>query len=232
MCNMRLFYFIFIASTLYSCSPNVSSTNNYKQKINTHSTIAILPFDMALNLTKGQQNVLNEKDQALLSQSLSLDLQKKLYIMLLKYAQKHKLSVQIQTAEETLDKLSSNNIRFSDLHQPDKRFILKALAVDAVLEPHMVITQQGVAFSAVAPLPIPGGGSVGVTVRNLHIQFGVSVKDLSTDTAFWNYRNEQWYQAKNKIKKDKKEAANDFLEPLFLNVEDIFKAFIIKLPYR
>jgi hypothetical protein len=217
---------------LSACNPNISATSNYKQKINTHNTIAILPFDMVLNLTKGQQNIINEKDQALLSQTLSLDLQKKLYLMLLKYISKHRLGIQLQDVEETLDKLSGKNIRFNDLHQPDKTFILQALGVDAIFEPHMVITQQGVAFSGISPLPVPAGGFAGIDVRNLHIQFGVSVKDHSTDTAFWNYRNEQWYQAPNKIKKDKKEASNDFLEPLFLNLEDIFKAFIVKQPYN
>lgn len=226
---MNFFYLVVISGLLAGCSPNISATDNYKQKTRAHSSIAILPFDITLNLTKGQQQVINEADQAALSQSLSLDLQQKFYVMLLRYAQRHRIAVQVQPIEETLQRLSTNNIRFNDLHQPDKHFIIKALQVDAVLEPHMIISQKGVAFSGLVPLP---NGYAQVNVRNLYIAFGVSVKDQSTDTAFWNYRNEQWYQAANKIKKDKNKAANDFLEPLFLNIEDILKACIVKLPYR
>mgnify|MGYP000913346038 CR=1 FL=1 len=147
---MKVFYLLLIASLLTGCSPNISTTDNYQQKTKAHSTIAILPFDIRLNLTKGQQEVLSEQDQATLSQSLALNLQQKFYTMLLKYSQRHHLSVQVQPADETLERLSANNIRFSELRQPDKHFIIKALQVDAVLEPHMIISQTGVAFSGLA----------------------------------------------------------------------------------
>jgi hypothetical protein len=228
---MKIFWYFICILALFSCNQHITTTQSYKEKLTVHQSIAILPFDMTLNLTKGQQNVISEKDKAMLSQSLSIDLQKKLYYMLVKYAKKNKISVQVQNVDETLDKLSAKNIRFNDLHNANKTALLQVLGVDAIMDPKMSITQQGVAFSGIFPAPLPLLGFGTVDVSNLHIDFGVSVKDFSVDTAIWKYQAGQWYQAANKIKKNKKEASNNFLEPLFLNVDDIFKAFLAKQPY-
>ncbi|MEO7308056.1 MAG: hypothetical protein ABIR78_10490 [Ferruginibacter sp.] len=229
--EIKPFFYTCILFVLIACNHNIIVAKNYKEKITAHKLIAILPFNMTLNLTEAQQKILDQKDQGILRQTLSLDLQKNLYFRVLKYLKKNSISVQVQDLEETLSRLSSNNIRFNDLHNPNKTALLKILGVDAILDPEMTITQHGVSFSAIGPLFIPAAGVAIVESRNLYIDFSVSVKDLSTDTALWNYKKGDWYMAKNKVKKNKKEVSNDFLEALFLNVDDIFKAFILKSPY-
>jgi hypothetical protein len=219
----KLFYLFFLF-VLTGCSHDVTKAKNYKEKVNSHKTIAILPFKMTLNLTKGQQKIISEQEKARLAQSLSVDLQRKLYFSLLKHVNKKELAVDIQQVDETLDKLSANSVRFNDLDNPDKRALLKILGVDAIFEARMSITQEGVALTAVSPIVI-------IETPNLFIDLSVSIKDHSTDSAFWNYKKSEHYMAANKINKNKKTASDDFLAPLFLNIDDIFKRFITKQPY-
>jgi len=228
--KMKSLFWLITSLSFLGCSQKISSN----KKTEGHSNIAILPFEMTLNFTKGQQAIIEEKDKAILSQTLSLNLQKKLHAMMVKYVAKHKLSITIQDPDETLNKLSANNTTFADLHNANKIAMLKILGVDALLDPKMIITQKGAAFSGLFPLPLaPITGGVGMLdVYNLHIDFGAAIQDLSADSALWKYKSSQWYQASNKIKKSKTEASNNFLAPLFLNMDDIFKAFLKKQPYQ
>ena len=217
-----LLFIVFICT--FSCTQKVVLNKN----LATHKKIAVLPFAVRLNLNKKQQTIISENEKAVLSQNLSLDLQRKFYLVGSKYFEKKKVLINFQNADETLAILSKNGIRFNDLLN-NKIDLPKLLSVDAVLQPSIEITQKGAAFSVPnLLLPLP----VAIDVGNLHIDFNLAIKDNSRDSALWKYRYEHWYQAANKVKKDKAELTNNFLEPLYNNVEDIFKDFFIKQPYQ
>lgn len=221
----RIIFFVILLS--FGCNQN----KLLYQKASTHTSLAILPFDVKLNLTKGQEKVLSEKDKAVLSQTLSVDLQKKLFNHYKKYLSKNKTKLSLQNVDETIAILAANKITFYDLHSLDKTKILNLLRVDAVIDPKMTITQKGAAFSGIGIIPLPILAITSVDVYNLFINFSAEVKLQSSDTVLWKYNVLNGYQAKNKIIKNKVEASDNFLLPLFLNVDDLFKVFITKQPY-
>jgi hypothetical protein len=213
------------------CSRKMSVSSSVKSIAEKHKTVALLPFKITLNLNEKQQAVICEKDNVDLCRSLSIELQKKMYALLLSNTKRHPLSVTLQNVDETLTKLSENNIRFGDLSEPDKSTIIKILGVDALIEPEMIISQKGTAYSLL--IPIPAVGLVQHDEYNLNIEFKTLLKDaFMPEAPFWTYKHNEWYQAANKIKKDKVQASNNFLEPLFINVDDLFKSFIASLPYQ
>ena len=221
---MRKFVIFFILVCTFSCTQKIVLNKN----LAIHKKIAVLPFVVRLNLNKKQQTIISENEKSVLSQNLSLDLQRKFYLLGSKYFEKKKVLINFQNSDETLAILSKNGIRFNDLLN-NKLDLTKLLSVDAVLLPTMEITQKGAAFSVPnLLLPLP----VAIDVGNLHIDFNLTIKDNSIDSALWKHRYEHWYQAANKVKKDKVELTNNFLEPLYNNVEDIFKDFFIKQPYQ
>lgn len=216
---------------LNGCSKKIFVSSSVKSIAEKHQTIALLPFKITLNLNEKQQAVISETDKAALCRSLSVDLQKRLYALLLSSIKRHPLSVTVQNVDETLTKLSENNIRFGDLSEPDKTTVIKILGVDALIEPEMIISQKGTAYSLL--IPIPAVGLVQHDEYNLNIDLKVAAKDLfMPEAAFWAYKHNEWYQAANKIKKDKVQASNNFLEPLFVNVDELFKSLIASLPYQ
>ncbi len=200
------------------------------QRAAVHKSVAILPFDMTLNLNKAQQKIITEKDKSTLTQTLSIDLQKRLYNHLNQYFVRKKLQIELQNTDKTLAILSENKITFNDLRLYNKTNIQKMLGVDAIIDPKMIVTQKGVAFSGIAPLPYLG--IVSFDVYNLFITFSASLKEQTTDTALWKFYVQKGFQAANKIKKSKVETSDNFLLPLFLNVDDLFNRFIEEQPYR
>jgi hypothetical protein len=237
--NLCFIYCLAGISLLSGCSRRISVSSSVKAIAEKHKTVALLPFKITLNLNKKQQAVISETDKAALCRTLSVDLQKKMYALLLSSFKKHPLSVTLQNVNETLAKLSENNIRFGELKEPDKSAIIKILGVDALIEPEMIISQYGTAYSLLIPKPILGivqPDRIGLAVHdeyNLNIDFKTSAKDIfMPEVPFWTYKHNEWYQAANKIKKEKVEASNNFLEPLFVNVDELFKNFIANLPYQ
>ncbi len=209
---------------LHNCTPAVKITDAGKQRLTTHKTIAILPFEVKFDLRKVNQRQFTETDLGKVKQFMSLGLQGYLYHWLQNYGIKHPFTVEIQHCDSTLRMLSENKIRFMDLYAMNRQELAKLLHVDAILTPQVLFSQPNneIVSSLLSfplnPAPFTGFFSA-ARLPTQEMSMEVLINNSSSDTTIWKFesklQNDQTTQYSRKKRKE------NILYPMFDIIDDI-----------
>ncbi len=120
---------ILLICFLASCGPTIYKAQNFEQSKALIKTVAILPFDVAINvrkLPKGTTDAMLKENE----QSTGYNIQSNAYSWLLK--RQKDFTTTFQDVSKTNSILKANNIGYEDLFTTDKGNLAKLLGVDAV----------------------------------------------------------------------------------------------------
>ena len=216
---------IFVTMVLAACTSTINTTGEAKAKLQSHKTIAILPFEVRFDLRSKNQKQFSQKELAEVRQFMATGLQEHLYHWLISYSRKKPLSVGIQNIDITDSILSEKQIRFMDLYKMSRVELANILEVDAVLTPNVIFAQLHSEGASVAFM-IGLGTMEGLATQEMRMQ--VSLNDNTSETPFWTFKTKTQSDGVTKPSKNKKK--ENILYPLFRNIDQSLIKFIKKFP--
>ncbi len=145
--------FCFIRPAFPQSSKQVFESPNLKSEISSHKTVAILPFEVAINYKKQPRNFSYEANKEQ-EQKMSSSIQSSMYTYLLRKGSNY--TVAFQDVDKTNILLKKNKM-IGKLDSLTKDEICKVLSVDAVLCGKYQIEQTKSEAGAIATAVIFGG---------------------------------------------------------------------------
>jgi hypothetical protein len=172
---------LFLAS---GCAPGNYSTGSSEQVKLQHKTVAILPFDVTIDVKHVPQG---NTQQILLGQQkrTGYDVQTSVYYYLYKEKSKNKYTVDFQDIFKTNTKLSEAGVSYETLQMMSKEEICSLLGVDAVIS-GKVITSRPMSVGAAVAV----GALVGVWGPTNRAKATVTVHDKQESKLLWKYNFE------------------------------------------
>ncbi len=220
---------IILCLFLTSCL-TINSTTGSQEKIRSHKTIAILPFEVRFDLRNNNRKQFTEKELAEVSHFMATGLQEHVYRWLISYSRKKPFSVEIQNIDITDDILSERKIRFMDLYNMSRVEIAKMLHVDAVVTANVIFAQPNSEAAATALSAIPGQNLFYNQLATQEMKMQVLINDSLSETNLWTFETKTQNSKYTDKSKDRKK--ENILYPLFENIDKTFTKFIKKFPYR
>ena len=149
-----------------------------------HKTVAILPFDVSIQLRRLPKRMTMEdvKDQ---EKQASFDFQQSLQTYLLRQEGRGKYTVNFQDIAKTNRILGENNISPETIKTVSREDLAKLLGVDAVLTGRIITTRPFTIGEAIASDVL-----LGLPLRTHQVDAFISINDGQTGNLIWRYMRE------------------------------------------
>ncbi|MDR0333740.1 MAG: hypothetical protein LBI15_09780 [Dysgonamonadaceae bacterium] len=201
-------YFLlgFITLLLTSCGAKIYTHSAASDLIKNHKTIAIIPPQVSI---AAQRNV-DAASMMEQQRTESANFQREMYSWLLRRKQQGRLTVDIQSVDETIAKLTRAGFYEGQGAGMTPTELAQILGVDAVLTSNYSLSRPMSQGAAVAMAVLVG--AFGPTART---DINLNLHDAATGTMFWNYSHR---------------ASGSFTSPAAL-VDNLMKHASKRLPY-
>lgn len=230
-----LFSCVFIVLVFGECSTTINSTSGAQGRIKTHSSIAILPFEVRFDLRNKNRKKFTEKEMSDVRHFMATGLQDHLYNWLKTYSYKKSFTVTIQNTDITDSILAANQISYLVLYNMGRTELARLLCVDAVLTPNVIFAQPNSEEVSLFLSPSPLDPS-SIFNENFYdnlatqeMKMQVLLTDRYTESSMWTF------ETKTQNSKFTRHSGNNLkqniLSPLFDNIDKTLTKFIRNFPY-
>ncbi|MFM6924176.1 MAG: hypothetical protein ACKOU7_01645 [Ferruginibacter sp.] len=231
-----LFSCVFIVLILVGCSSTISTTNTGQERIKTHRSIAILPFEVRFDLRNKNRKKFTEKELSDLRHFMATGLQDYLYNWLKTYSYRQSFTVTIQNTDITDSILAAQQISYLVLYNMGRTELAKLLGVDAVLTPNVIFAQPN--SEEVSMLLSPVGSDPSNifnpdffnSLATQEMRMQVLLNDRFSETSLWTFETKT--QSSKATRRVSNDPQKNILTPLFANIDKTLNRFIRNFPYK
>ena len=225
-----LFICVFIVLIFGGCSTSSNLSGESKARLQSHKTIAILPFEVRFDLRNNNRKQFTEKELAEVRHFMATGLQEHLYHWLISYSKKKPFTIEIQHIDITDSILSERKIRFIDLYSMSRAELAKMLHVDAIITANVIFAQPNSEAAAVALEAIPGQNLFVKQLVTQEMKMQIFLNDTLAQNTLWQYETKT--QNSNYTKQTKDRKKENILYPLFENIDKTLVKVIKQFPYH
>jgi hypothetical protein len=222
-----LFSCFFIALVFGRCSSTINTTTSGKERIKTHRSIAILPFEVRFDLRNKNRKKFTEKELAEVRHFMATGLQDHLYNWLKSYSYRKSFTVTIQNTDITDSILAEKKISYLVLYNMGRTELANLLGVDAVLTPNVIFSQPN--SEAAAVLLSPSNSIFFNDLATQEMRMQVLLTDKFSETPLWTFETKKQNSKSSQGSGNK--AKENILYPLFENIDKTLIRFIKQFPY-